>query len=158
MTVEYTTQYSDSLNWFRQAREMFIVSKILRDDFMARRKNPPRTEEMLECSAGLIKGTMFFLGISIENALKGVCIGIVENEKSIRSHNLRKLAGLARLNLSQEEIDLLDRLTIYIKWAGRYHVPLEKNADQLNTSLRMTIPNDFRIAEKMLVSMKVFGD
>ncbi|MDD5567617.1 MAG: hypothetical protein PHY88_00145 [Candidatus Omnitrophica bacterium] len=38
---------------------------------MNRRKNPPKTEEMLECSAGLLKGAMFFLGLSIENALKG---------------------------------------------------------------------------------------
>lgn len=157
MTKEYVARYSDPLNWFRQSREMFIVSKILRDDFMAKRDNISRTEAGQEHNAGLLKGAMFFLGLSLENALKGVCVGVAPNKKLTQSHNLCNLANLASLKLSQEELDLLDRLTTYIKWAGRYHVPLEKNADQLNKSLRMAIPNDFLMVEKMLVGMKVFS-
>jgi hypothetical protein len=102
---------------------MFIVSKILRDDFMAKRNNIPRTEAGQEYNAGLLKGAMFFLGVSLENALKGVCVGSVTDKKLTQSHNLRNLANWASLKLSKEESDLLDRLTIYIKWAGRYNVP-----------------------------------
>jgi hypothetical protein len=69
-------------------------------------------------------------GLALENMFKGI---IVKQRAPAASdvfaqfgkgsgHNLFELARIAKLALSKDEHDLLDRLSAYVEWAGRYPV------------------------------------
>src|SRR5439155_14770477 len=71
---------------------------------------------------------------AIENALKAVRVkqeksgvttntpGRVHLSSLVKTHDLRGLAGDAGIPLSTADADLLDRLTAFLVWAGRYPV------------------------------------
>ena len=70
---------------------------------------------------------------AIENYLKGALVVFKkwsktdikqELPKPLKSHNLTQLAELVKLPLNEEEADLMERLSEYAIWAGRYPVPL----------------------------------
>lgn len=61
------------------------------------------------------------MGMAFESLIKAVLTQRNIDFKYI--HNLRKLAQQADIKLSEEEFNLLDILSEYILWAGRYPVP-----------------------------------
>ena len=78
-------------------------------------------------------GVYFFLmGCSLENLLKGILMSLHPEYFQasgelirIQSHDLVKLCRRCNIDLSQEEKELLTKLTTYVTWAGRYPVPLK---------------------------------
>lgn len=72
---------------------------------------------------------MMLAGLTIENLLKGVCIGKEpplsnDGDFRLRTHKLLDLAARADLALGEDERGLLERLEVFIEWAGRYPIPL----------------------------------
>lgn len=74
------------------------------------------------------------LGLSFENLIKGFISTVrletgvkpVLDKKAHLHHDLRKLATVgecAELCFAEEELVVLDRLTPYVTWAGRYPLP-----------------------------------
>lgn len=79
----------------------------------------------------LIGVYMFLMGYAIENLLKAILMvqhpeyfRATEKMTDIQSHNLASLSVRCRIVVSEEERKLLDRLAMYIDWAGKYPVPL----------------------------------
>jgi hypothetical protein len=73
-------------------------------------------------------------GFAVENLLKGMAakrkkIPIVKGKPKFVHHGLIALARDAEVDLSADEEVLLQRLTEFIMWAGRYPAP--QNADSL---------------------------
>lgn len=78
-------------------------------------------------------------GFAIECLMKSVLVrrGDGRNEKGefvLRSHDLMKYAEMIPLPLSNLHAEVLERVTAYILWAGRYPVPLK--ADDLKPRAR----------------------
>lgn len=79
---------------------------------------------------------MMLNGFAIENLIKGILFGrkpeMASNGKlNCGSHNLKGLSSEAGISLTTSEIDLLERLTIFTVWAGRYPTALK---EENNTS------------------------
>ena len=79
----------------------------------------------------LISVYYFLMGCSTENLLKGILMSqhpeYLEAETKlthIKSHDLVKLCSRCNIDLVEKEKELLEKLTTYVKWAGRYPVPL----------------------------------
>ena len=73
---------------------------------------------------------MLLAAFTLEDLLKG---NLVETAKGALNksgrfrydrHDLLDLAGKANIALSEQETDLVERLDVYLKWAGRYPIPL----------------------------------
>jgi hypothetical protein len=79
----------------------------------------------------LLKGHMLFRGIEPVDKKKG---GIIQVNKVFKSHDLHVLAekiACPALPISREELELLEKLSEFVKWVGRYPVPL--NAYKIGT-------------------------
>lgn len=72
------------------------------------------------------------IGYSLENMIKGLLLfenpDLVAKRKldvSIKSHNLSKLAAMLKIELSDDEKELLDFITPHIIWYGKYPIPAD---------------------------------
>jgi len=79
------------------------------------------------------------IALSVENLIKGILIaegiraGNIDPIKGVLNHKLVPLAMKIQTlatPLSEEELQVLDRLTEYIEWAGRY--PFPKRVEEHN--------------------------
>ncbi len=89
---------------------------------------------------------LLIAGFSLETMLKAAAIQRAINDKGpeavvgadrtaprltwLKTHDLRKLAPRAGLDCNETQLKHLDRFTKYIKWAGRYPVPVEPSGLQ----------------------------
>ncbi len=77
--------------------------------------------------------TIYFLlmGYAFENLIKAMCVlknpNVLANDKlnGIKSHDLRHLCKQCNLKLDENELALLDELSIYVVWRGKYPIPLD---------------------------------
>jgi hypothetical protein len=102
--------------------ELTKVFTAFPDGFTAHRRPP--FEDI-----ALFNPYMLLSGLAFENLTKGIIVGrnpgVVTPEKfKLKDHNLRKLAKQVTPTLSKNELDLLDRLTAFVEWAGRYPIHL----------------------------------
>ncbi|HLK11078.1 MAG TPA: hypothetical protein VKW76_06840 [Candidatus Binatia bacterium] len=72
---------------------------------------------------------MLLAGLTIELLLKGLAVG--RQKAAPRTHDLLELAEVAGLQLRPPEEELLERLTVFVRWAGRYPVPLERHVEDM---------------------------
>jgi len=73
---------------------------------------------------------MLLAGLTIENLVKGIRVSqesALDKKGKFRfnKHNLVNLLEQSSITLSDDERDLVERLTQYIQWGGRYPVPLK---------------------------------
>lgn len=161
--MDFTTKATRAEFWFTQTAQMFAASEAL---FVAMTDR----ESKAEASAGYHKGSMFLLGIALENAFKGVVAaqgqmkvtsGLIKTHKSFpgcKNHNLVHLAKLIEFSLSETELELLERLSIYTVWAGKYGTPLSET-DYLDAQGRQVqSANDFEIAKKLILKLRAMTD
>ncbi len=97
-----------------------------------------------------IKQYLLLMGLSFENMLKGLIVlsNINKNVKPIpkwmeNTHDLKKIAEelvkLGDTNLSGDDFPILEELTLYIKWLGRY--PTQKTKDAVYIKEMSDFPN-----------------
>lgn len=70
------------------------------------------------------------LGFSFENMLKGIIIAkksALDISKLTSSHDIATLIRRANLELPEEDVNLLDRLTPFVLWGGRYPMPRKQD-------------------------------
>jgi hypothetical protein len=72
---------------------------------------------------------LLLLGLSFENLFKALIVGdapeLVKDgilHGAVKTHHLVHLSSVAELTLSEQERELLDRVTETVVWAGRYPV------------------------------------
>lgn len=68
----------------------------------------------------------FLVGLSIELLLKAKLISMGNKPEKIIGHDLNRLCEMCKIKIEKDEIDWLKKLTSYIKWQGRYPIPLKK--------------------------------
>lgn len=65
------------------------------------------------------------------------------NYKGPKSHNLLELSKSAGVELSDEDLALLDRLSIFVVWAGKYPIPTKQPHGRSHVEgLTFQAPND----------------
>ena len=83
------------------------------------------------------RGPFFLLaGLAVENCLKAVIVGRMKRSNETLAailatvvggqHRLLPLCAKANIALADRERELLNRLTMYVQWAGRYPVATTK--------------------------------
>jgi hypothetical protein len=85
----------------------------------------PRYEDIV-----LFKSYMLLSGLALENLAKGIIVGrnpgvVTPDTFNLKGHNLLQLAQQAALPFSDAERDILDRLTAFVVWAGKYPIHLQ---------------------------------
>jgi hypothetical protein len=95
-------------------------------------------DEDLELELGYLESTnlnstyLLLIGFALENILKGYCVlrhpDLIYGsnfDKRLATHDLKKIAQKLHLKLSEDEAELLQKLSRIVKWDGRYPIPLE---------------------------------
>jgi hypothetical protein len=153
----YTKLVSNPDIWLLTARRLFASANLVaaeakrRWDDMDFRKPRDQTYEIHdEFSASDFQAVyMMLAGFVLENLFKARLIE--KNRTSLResitksgemprilkTHDLRKLAGMCEFKLDQDTENLLDRVTKHSVWRGRYHFPLD-----FETFYHLTPEND----------------
>ena len=103
--------------------------------------------EQTENAVSFIREYRMLIGLSIENLLKGLIV-MVRLESSAHpplpsdclNHKLNLIAKRSELsewNITEDEIQLLQDLSAYIEWAGRYPIPnnIQNYADASHSNL-----------------------
>ncbi len=115
------------------------LNKLFKEGFDSSHKN-----------LNLVGVDMLLFGYAIENCLKAVVIKenpeVVESNKikwGQDGHDLLKFAEKIRLSKLEEYKEILHRLTQYIRWAGRYPIP--KNKEDM--SRLIPVSNEFEIEQ-----------
>jgi len=76
-----------------------------------------------------MSGLFVACGLALENLAKGICIArdpnVVKDDRYVGHaiHLLLDLLNHAKVTLSKEESELVERLETFVIWAGRYPIP-----------------------------------
>ena len=148
--------------WFVQSHQMFEASKVLFQSMISADSSDTRV-------VGSHKGSMFFLGIALENAIKGLLaykgLLIFEKEKlsthksfpKCKPHDLGPLINLLEVEVDISEQSLLERLSIYTIWAGKYGTPIAED-DFINSNHKLfQKENDFTIASSLISRLQLLS-
>lgn len=96
-------------------------------------RSATKTEVKLIYDSSVVSVHRMLIGYSIENLVKAILIQRNQNlikdngtiNKQITVHLSVELMKECNISLSSEEIDLITMLSWYVRWAGRYPVPLK---------------------------------
>jgi hypothetical protein len=164
--IDFEEGVSAPESWFRQSWEMFEASKVLYAELCKR--SPIRSDKDNYRNVGSMKAAMLLLGLAAENALKGAVVYRSKPDLSNdqlkskhfheHAHNLIEISKKLNLNLSDAQIDLLERLTIFVQWASKYQAPLTKREHQSASGRIKLNPSDYQQVEDLIHQLqKVSG-
>jgi hypothetical protein len=114
--------------WLVTARQLKraadLIPPALKNIFAGSPYERPRFEDAKLCNS-----YMLLAGLALENLAKGILVGrnprVVTRETfTLKGHNLHQLAQQAMPTLSKPELNILYRLSEFVKWAGRYPIHL----------------------------------
>ncbi|ASU24234.1 hypothetical protein CCZ37_17405 [Vibrio qinghaiensis] len=162
--IEFKEGVSTPENWFRQAWQMFEASKSLYEVFSVREMNTSEKDNYRH--VGAMKGAMLLLGLAAENALKGALIykhkpdtsndRLYPNHFHKNAHDLTDVADKLHLELSEPQLELLGRLTIFVQWASKYHVPLKKSElERASGKIKLVYPSDYADVENLILRLQI---
>lgn len=116
--------------WRGSARDLLLAAEKLSKDFEKYFQDP---FEYFYLNPSF-RVYLLLCGLAMENLIKGLLIKrdstlISEGKlrRAAKNHNLIHLFNEAKINLSVDERELLERLTKYVVWKGRYGIPAECN-------------------------------
>lgn len=164
--MEFEVQINNAEFWFSQSSQMYEASKVLFAELSKREKIKQMSDN--DRKVGAHKGSLFFLGISIENAIKGYFayndkIKVENRSLKVRSsfqlkkanqHDLIALANVISLKLQDDEIELLTRLSVYTIWAGKYGTPLRESDLTEAQGLFFQKEIDYQVASSLIDKLK----
>lgn len=112
-------------------------------------------------STNLSSSYMLLVGFALENFLKGIFIAREpHNQESLNkmfrlSHNLNDLADHLEIEKTENEKEILTRLTKYTIWDGRYPTPSQKKEKEFSSSRGIFLYNiDFKIIEGLVKKLE----
>jgi hypothetical protein len=150
---EFEKRSIEPAAWFSVGVSVYVAAnqlwKKLQPALLAVEQGPVTEEQEMMLR---LRGPFAMLaGLAIENWLKGAILqGTPKAKRTIRkTHDLRVLSGLLGKKWSDDEEDLLQRLTTFIEWAGRYPVAL---SDEKTKAPKILKSSDY------LLITKVAGD
>lgn len=124
----------EPLSWLAQARGLKASADLLLPALKIAIAEPPAREGVQERRIALVHSYFLLIAYAMENVIKGILIGrdaSVVTDARVPGNLLRDgghdiaSAGVEILDLRDDEINLLERLNTYLKWSGRYPLPLK---------------------------------
>ena len=138
---ESASEYADAARepglWLSQAKTLHRAAALVHDDLHEAIRDRRLARDTRQVKLLLMGPFMLLSGLAIENVLKAV---IVQRDPSIVSdtgiskgawpggkdgHALEEMAINVTGSLSNEERELTHRLEDFVRWGGRYPVPLK---------------------------------
>jgi hypothetical protein len=129
--------------WLMEATLLKRAADLVRQEltkiFAVSPHGRPRYEDSAFC-----KSYMLLAGLALENLAKGILVGrnpavVTPDTFNLKGHNLLQLAQQAVSTLSNNELDILSRLTAFVMWAGRYPIHL-RAAENVHPPFALTDP------------------
>lgn len=120
---------TDPYLWMEKAKEVRRAAEVLWKCFLDEISKFTKGDTVPEPFFG--QTVMMLYGLVVENLLKAVLVkkGVAltkSGQFALRSHNLQQLTCDAGLRISAAEAELLERLQLFVEWAGRYPIPLQE--------------------------------
>lgn len=116
---------TDPLAWLRQAKHLKTSADVILVAWESAIKKPihlmTTQHEMLSFS----KSYMLLTAFAFENLFKGILNGRNSSNTTVTASGGHGIVQMAKeiTALAPDEIDLFERLQIYLIWAGRYQIP-----------------------------------
>jgi hypothetical protein len=162
-----TEELKNPILWLTQAEALTQAATLII-------KSEPKFNNMPEYLRGICDGQfraagIMLVGYSLEICLKAMIIikkgiaGYNDEETKYRHHRLHRLAEFVP-NLSEKDLAILELLTHYVYWAGRYPDPgygKEKDAEQIfiiAEEYEITAKDLFQLAAKVMAHSRVVTD
>jgi hypothetical protein len=128
--IDFDRRSKDPAAWFMVGYTLHYASNVLWTNLRPALKawdEHGAPQEKHELALRLRGPFALLAGLAIENMLKGAIQQMTPRalRNLVIGHDLIKLAKRLDLPLSPAESDLLERLTRFVKWAGRYPVALD---------------------------------
>jgi hypothetical protein len=120
----------DAQSWLAQARQLKLSADVIYPEWDKIKYNSQAMPDIRERMLGYSQSFMLLTGFAFENLLKGILYGGDSNSKLARSkggHGIVQMA-MAITTLTSDELNLLERLELYLVWAGRYRIPMASDA------------------------------
>jgi hypothetical protein len=116
----------DAQSWLAQAKQLRLSANVIFLEWEKIIQYPPSNLGVQEKMLAYSKSFMLLTGFAFENLLKGILYGRDSNSKLARNKGGHGIVEMAKgiITLSSAELNLLERLETYLRWAGRYRVPL----------------------------------
>ena len=157
--INFETRIINPAYWFTQSWQLFEASKANYELFESMGRI--YSEKDNHRKVGLMNSTMLLLGLATENALKGALVfkskPELKNDKLNPkhfhefAHELSEVVEKLDLNISTQEQELIDRLSMFVQWSAKYQTPLRKvDYEQSQGMQRLNYPRDFIMAEKLI--------
>ena len=122
----YSIVESDSLAWSEQAEGAFMSAEVIFPRFMEARAQHPSLPGIREQQLAFMHSFMLLTALAFEGVIKGLAVAQGIDWQTLREDGGHGLSQYVRrvTTVSDAELDLLIRLQEYLKWAGRYVVPM----------------------------------
>src|SRR5687768_16903271 len=128
--IDFERRSKDPAAWFMVGYTLHYASNVLWTNLRPALKawdEKGAPEDKHELALRLRGPFALLAGLSIENMLKGAIQQVTPraHRQLVTGHDLLKLAKRLDLSMTADESDLLERLTRFVRWAGRYPVALD---------------------------------
>ncbi len=112
--IQYENRTTISTYWHNKSVDLMASARVLWRAMEVDR------QARLTCNATY----KMLVGMSLELLLKAHCVGQkIENPRIEKTHNLTELAGIAGIKFEKSDNKILEVLSEYIVWDGRYPAP-----------------------------------
>jgi hypothetical protein len=120
----------DAQAWLAQAKQLRLSAAVIYPEWEKIRSHAQSAPGVRERMLAFSQSFMLLTGFAIENLLKGILYGRDSSSKLARSKGGHGIVQMAKgaTTLSSDELNLLERLEIYLVWAGRYQLPMTSDA------------------------------
>lgn len=115
--------------WLFMAQSLERATELLWNQYGEDMRNLEHAKVGDAFPSEVARPAMLLASLTVENLLKGACVAKepafdLNHEFHLKTHKLLDLAGRANIVLNEDEQDLVERLESFLKWAGRYPIPL----------------------------------
>lgn len=143
-TLDHHRRSKDPAVWFSVGFSLYFAANVLwerlRPALNAWQPDVPLTDAQ-ELALRLRGPFAMLAGMAIEVMLKGAIVQampVAHRKAPPTGHNLKTLSETAKVTWTADQTDLLERLTTFIVWAGRYPVGLSEKETNAPRTLKST--------------------
>ncbi len=133
--------FKDAQSWLAKARQLKMSASLMWPEFEIAARSSQVHDGITERMLAFSEAYMLLMGFSFENLLKGIILGRDQFDKTVKikgGHGVVEMADAVTV-LNSDERDLLERIQIYLLWAGRYQIPKNpKQYHEAKSKVRIT--------------------
>jgi hypothetical protein len=121
----FSILHEDAQSWLAKAKQLRMSAAVMWAEFENAAQSGQVHDGVTERMLAFSGASMLLMGFAFENLLKGIILARDPRAKMARvqgGHGIVAMA-CAVTTLTSDERYLLERIQIYLTWAGRYQLP-----------------------------------